>query len=454
MELLGLAGIIIGIVLFLVLAYKGWSTLWVAPVCAVIVAIFNQLNPVTAIANNYVSGMTDVIISLFSLIFMGAVFGKVYAETGAASSIAVTLVNKFVLPRKGEGQVKAAVFVILIVSAIFTFGGVDAFVVVFTLFPIIMVVAEKTDIPRKFVPALLCLGAPFIAAPGAPQHINIMVMQALKAQGIEISPTAGLVPGFVSVIIIAVLSYFTVVRLIIKSKAKGDKFEMGEAYCPPVENRELPNFWVALIPLLVVFILFLVFHEVLIALGAGIILAIILMFKYMVSRGDGCSEITLGKAIINSINTGAGEYPNALISIVTPSGLAAVIASTAAFGMVIGIFYGMQVHYMIAAIIVISIVVALTSSPPAAIFISIPIIMGIVGQSGMIPNIPGIARVVALASTTFETLPANGFVLLILGLSKIKHKEGYLPVFLMTVAYTLVGTVIAAVMFMLFPGLG
>ena len=43
--MIGLVGIVIALVLFLVLVYKGWSSYWVAPVCAIIVAVFNKMGP-------------------------------------------------------------------------------------------------------------------------------------------------------------------------------------------------------------------------------------------------------------------------------------------------------------------------------------------------------------------------------------------------------------------------
>jgi hypothetical protein len=37
-------GIFIGLVLLMVLAYRGWSIIWIAPICAGIVALFGGLN--------------------------------------------------------------------------------------------------------------------------------------------------------------------------------------------------------------------------------------------------------------------------------------------------------------------------------------------------------------------------------------------------------------------------
>lgn len=82
---IGLIGILIALIVFLVLIYKGWSSYWVAPICAIIVAVFNVMSPATAI-NSYLGGMVDLVQSLFFIIFFGAVLGKLYDVSGAAAS--------------------------------------------------------------------------------------------------------------------------------------------------------------------------------------------------------------------------------------------------------------------------------------------------------------------------------------------------------------------------------
>ena len=168
MLILGILGILIGVAFFIVFVYRGWSTYWVAPIAAVIVAVFNNLNPVEAVTKTFVGGMVDLIFSLFSIIFLGAILGKIYSDTGAAASIAKTLINRFVIHKQGKSQIKMAVLVLFIAFGLFTMGGIDGYTLTCTAFPICMLVAERLNIPRRFVPAMLCLNVAFMAAPGAP----------------------------------------------------------------------------------------------------------------------------------------------------------------------------------------------------------------------------------------------------------------------------------------------
>ena len=176
----GLIGIILALVIFLVAVYKGFSSYWVAPVCAIIVAVFNRMAPETLISS-YVSGIVDLITSLFFIVFFGAMLGKLYNDTGAASSIAKTLTNTFVIKRSGDAQVRAAILVVLIISALLTMGGIDGYVLAFTMIPICFVMSEMVDIPRRFIPGMMVLNCGFMAAPGAPQIDNIMAQAAIMS---------------------------------------------------------------------------------------------------------------------------------------------------------------------------------------------------------------------------------------------------------------------------------
>ena len=46
--IISLLGIVAGLVLLVVLAYKGHSIIWVAPFCAILVALFGGLNLLSA----------------------------------------------------------------------------------------------------------------------------------------------------------------------------------------------------------------------------------------------------------------------------------------------------------------------------------------------------------------------------------------------------------------------
>jgi len=477
-SVIGLIGIIIALALFLILVYKGWASHWVAPICAIIVAVFNQMAPEELISS-YVSGIADLMTSLFFIVFFGATLGKIYNDTGAASSIAKTLTNTFVIKRKGDAQIRAAIFAVLILTALLTMGGIDGYVLTFTVIPICFVISEMVDIPRRFIPGMMVLNCGFMAAPGAPQIDNIMAQAGIMsgvagnealapalAEGFHVSSTAGLIPGIVAVIIIAGGGYLTLTHMIIKAKHNGEHFDWGS--CPKVnegEERRLPNFIVSLIPLIVVFGVYTLFPmitgidvNIAIALGLGIVVAIVLMGRNLPVKDGRGNTLSMGNSIVQTLNKGTEDYPGALLMVTTPAALAAVVTATAAFGMVIESLAGFRVHYIILTIVVVCIIVGMTSSPPAALMVALPVVLGVMLGQGYLPDevlsaAPALARVSALAATTFETLPFNGLIVLTLKMTGTTHKESYKPMFIMSVGFTLLGTIVAGILLILFPGL-
>ena len=86
---MSLFGIILGLVLLIFLAFKGQSILWVAPICAAVVALFGMfedpsINVLTMYTENYMQGMANFTMSWFPAFLLGAVFGKMMEATGAA----------------------------------------------------------------------------------------------------------------------------------------------------------------------------------------------------------------------------------------------------------------------------------------------------------------------------------------------------------------------------------
>ena len=95
---LSLFGIILGLVLLMFLAYKGYSIIWVAPVCAVVVAVLSGYAILDAYIGDFMKGMADYVLQWFPAFFLGAVYGKVMDLTGSARSLGNALV-KLIGPR-------------------------------------------------------------------------------------------------------------------------------------------------------------------------------------------------------------------------------------------------------------------------------------------------------------------------------------------------------------------
>jgi len=449
---LGIIGIIIALIIFLYGAYRNVATLYLAPICGVIVAAFNGINLVEAFTDLHVNGVTEMLVMVFPTIFLGAILGKVFQDCGAAASIAKTLVNKFVMTTSGEKQVKVAVLIILIFTCALTFGGVDGFVAVFAIFPIVMIIAEKINIPRRYVPAMLCLGSGANAAPGVPSIYNIMNMSILKT-----SAMAAAIPGYITFFVVEIGIYFICSTMIIRAQKRGEVFELGT--CQPIpgedESKKGPSFIISILPLILVFALFAFARtSAATAISAGILLTILLMSQYLPKKGETAGiGAWLGK-VVESLNHGAMDGATALMTITAAAGFAAVVCKTAAFSAFVEQLFGFPLPPIFVALLLMIVIVAFTSSPPAALGIALPIAAtAFVWVENPVMSAEALARVGAWGVDTFATLPVNGLVLLTTALAQVKIKDAYLPIFLQTCIMTTIGAILCAVLVTLFPGL-
>ena len=465
---IGIIGIVVALIVFLWGAYKNVSVLYLAPIAGIIVAVTNGLDvtqaftsyhigavaPSTADPSVYeVGGVAGMLIQIFPTVFLGGLLGKVMTDSGAADSIATTLVKKFVMPVKDkEKQARVAVLIMLIIEVILTFGGIDGFVAVFATFPICMIVAEHVGIPRRYVPAMLCLSCGANSAPFVLSINNIVAMQVLHT-----SAGAAMIPGFISFVVIEIGVYFICANTIVRAMRRKETFDRGNVQIKEANiDAERPHFIISVIPMLAVFVLFIIFQNASLSLVVGILATVILMSKYFPKHEGANSGVGswVGK-IVDSLNGGAMNGATALMTITAAAGFAAVVQHTDAFNAFVGMLFGLPFPPMVTVTILIIVIVAFTSSPPAALGMGLGIVMGVANGdlSTMGINPDALARVAAIAVSTFETLPVNGLIILTTSLAQVKIKDAYLPMFLQTVIMTLVGTILCLILVMLFPGI-
>ncbi len=485
MEIIGLIGIVISLVLFMVLVYKGWHSYWTAMICAVIVALTNGVFwaeggfklALEGFAGTFAQGMVDLFGTMFWVVMLGAILGKLYEDSGMAYSI-FRFMNRFI-DKAGEGKkaVRTAYIWLFIMGGLLSLGGIDPYVQLFIMVPICALICKKLDIPRRLIPGMTCLFTCFIVCPGCPNIYNIMgeagVMSVIGSQiapdsgsplagrfDLVVSSTSGVVVGILGVLIIGIAAHFFMVNFTMKAKARGEHFDWGTMHPVEMNDRPCPNLVLSLIPLIAVFVLYaLVGLHISFCLAVGIILTIIFGVKYLPTTDRFNVNISLsrGKALLQSMNAGAASGPNALLTVIVPAALAAVITATPAFGMVVGMLSNLHIPGVILVAVVVMILVAITSSPPAALMIALPMTVGVLlGQThGTLEgiNLHAIMRVAILAAATFETLPFNGMVILNMDLAHTTHKEGYKPVGMISVVFTLVAAIVGVIIYSIVPGL-
>jgi len=126
--MIGLTGIFLALGLLIILAYRGVSVLLLAPLMAMLAAGFSSAPLLGLYTQVFMTSAGGFIISFFPLFLLGAIFGRLMDDSGAAQAIAKSLVA-----RLGSSQ---AILAVVLACAILTYGGVSLFVVAFAIYPI------------------------------------------------------------------------------------------------------------------------------------------------------------------------------------------------------------------------------------------------------------------------------------------------------------------------------
>jgi H+/gluconate symporter-like permease len=436
--MLSMIGLIGGLILLIVLTMRGMNILIVGPISALFVAVLSGLplfpqlvgEGEANLVGSYMSGFTGFIASWYLMFLLGAVFGKVMEDSGAADSV-----SRFVVDKLG---MKFAVFAIVLACAVLTYGGVSLFVVAFSVYPMALSLFKQADLPRRFIPAALAFGSVTftMTSAGSPEIQNWIPIDYLGT-----SPYAGWEVSLIVAVFMAVFGYWWLRRMINKAVSKGERFEAREEDPVIDGNRELPNPLMGLIPLLVVLIIAFIFHDslkqsaLIIALLGGVISAYLLNRNYFKGFWGAVSEGTIG-ALIAIGNTAAVV------------GFGGVAKAVPAFETAVDVMTNIPGSPLIGGAIAVSVIAGMTGSASGGQAIALPILAPHYMDMGVNPE--ALHRTVAISSGALDSLPHNGYVVTtIRSICNETHAAAYGAVGAVTVIVPLIGLAIAILLFSL-----
>jgi H+/gluconate symporter-like permease len=171
MTVSGLLGILIGLGLLISFAFRGWSVLLLAPLAALIAALFSREPLLAHWTQTFMASAASFLAQFFPLFLLGALFGKLMEDSGSVAAIA-----SFMTQRLGAQR---AVLAVVLAGALVTYGGVSLFVAFFVLAPMAQELFRAAAIPRRLMPAAIVLGTSTFtmsALPGTPSIQNAIPM--------------------------------------------------------------------------------------------------------------------------------------------------------------------------------------------------------------------------------------------------------------------------------------
>lgn len=190
---MGMLAIIISLLLLMFFAYRGISVLLLAPLMASLAVLLSGdvafLLPVYT--DTFMKALGNYVIQFFPLFLLGALFGQLMADSGAAQSISNGIVN-----RLGTHHV---VLTVVIACAVLTYGGVSLFVVAFAIYPISRELFRQANVPKRLIPASIALGSftfTMTALPGTPSIQNAIPIPYFGTNSFA-APGLGVIAGLI-----------------------------------------------------------------------------------------------------------------------------------------------------------------------------------------------------------------------------------------------------------------
>ncbi len=434
-------GIFLGLALLMFLAYKGMSIIWVAPIAALVVAFTGGLELIPAYTDAYMTGFVGFTKAWFPVFMLGAIFGKIMDETGAAKAVAhfiVSLIGK-----------KLAITAVVLACAVLTYGGISLFVVVFAIYPIALALFRDANITRRLIPGAIALGSftfTMTAVPGSPQTQNLIPIQYFGT-----TPTAAPFMGIAAALVMLLggMAWLTYRE---KFYAKKGVFFV-EPDKKGVENKDekLPHWALSLLPLLVVVLTLNIANiigketftellgrapfSIIESLAFGIVLAILLFWKRMPN-------------VVSTINAGAAGSVLAIINTSAAVGFGAVVRAVPGFATLKDFVLGIEGNPLIAESVAVNILAGATGSASGGMGIALEALGAnfvALSESSGIP-LEAFHRVASISSGGLDTLPHNGAVLTLLAVTAMTHKDSYIDIFMVATLIPIASVIVAIIM--------
>lgn len=450
--MLGMLGLIASLILLMYLTMKGVNIIIAAIISAVVVALTGGLNLETALTEHYMTGFTNYFYSWFLIFLLGAVFGKIMQVTRAADSIA-----NWVKDTLGPSR---AVFAVVAAAAIMTYGGVSLFVVGFAVYPIAVSLFKVANLPHRFIPAALVFGSISftMTAPGSPEIQNLIPTEFFGTK-----PTAGGIIGVLMALIIMITGGILLSRMVKKAVQNGEVFSLPNQPAGAANEsaaaletelsmqrpdaapggKEFPHVLMAILPLASVIAILNTAANftsstaaALISLTSGIILACILMIKYLIGFWEALAK-GAQDALVAAANTCAVV------------GFGSVAAQVAAFDTFVDALVNIPGPPLMGLAIAVTLICGITGSASGGLGIALPILAPMYMAQGLDPG--AMHRISALASGGLDSLPHNGYVVTtIRAICGETHKRAYWPIFILSVAMPTAVLFLAVILYSIF----
>ena len=388
----------------------------------------------------------------FPLFLLGAIFGKLMEDSGAAAKIAEVVVRTV--------GVQRTILAVVLSCGILTYGGVSLFVVVFAVFPLSRSLFRQADIPRRLIPAAIALWSftfTKTAMPGTVQIQNLIPMPFFKT-----TPFAAPGLGCIGSLLMFGLGMMWLNTRAARARRDGEGFG---AMLPSDEVRTevaqtLPNVWSSFAPIFSVLVLNFLFSKFVIPGWEASYLAEEQFGKTDLNKVLGTWSTILSMVVALlitmalhfrsieklklSLATGAKASLLPIFNTASEVGYGSTIQSLAGFTIVQKFVTGIAPgNPLISESIAVNSLAAMTGSASGGLSIALKALGETYYQRGINAGINPelLHRVASMSCGGLDSMPHNGAVITLLLICGVTHRQGYKDIAVVSILCPLAGTI-------------
>lgn len=451
--------IVVSLLLLMYLAYRGVTVLLLAPLMAALAVLLSgEINLYLPIyTDTFMKALGNYVIQFLPIFLLGALFGQLMADSGAAHTI-----SRWIVAKLGE---KHAIVTVVLACAVLTYGGVSLFVVAFAIYPIAVDLFRAADIPKRLIPATVALGSftfTMTALPGTPSIQNAIPIP-YYGTNVFAAPGLGLIAS--AIMLLGGLWW-------LRGRAASARLA-GEGYGEHKDNLDATAvegassgalshmpLSLAVLPLVLVISVNALFTYVVFprmdmsfiterfahltpakAIGLwALILALAVACATLV-----VSRLGHWRNLRDTVNKGVFGFMLPLFNTASEVGYGAVIAGLAGFTIirdaVLNVTPG---NPLISEAIAMNVLAGITGSSSGGLSIALQTLgsdyLRMAQEAGISPEL--MHRVAVMAAGGFDTLPHCGAIITLLAICKLTHRQSYLNIAAVTMGAPLLAQVV------------
>ena len=439
------AFLIIGLVVFIILCFKGYHTALAAFVGACIVAFGATDGWISAIFTAFPTGVGTFIINNGMVFFSSGVFAFVMRETRTGDAMANKIVEVM--------GVKFSPYAIFVVAALLQLAGINMYL--FIVAPMVFSLMKASDLPINIGYAA-CIAAPPIVSfslPGVTAMPNVLPTTYLGTT-LYAAPVLSLVCAAVGIILCIIYLQFIINKARKEGRGYVEQNSEGspEGVAIDVSGGQfgeipIPSFGKAILPVIEILVLAFFFQ-----MGLGVAALTSVCFSMWITTATVMLlnlEATKKITVKTILSRGWMDLAPFMVMAACVYGFGSVTQASACFQPLQEAFLNFNMNPYFSAWLSIALIAGLCADGIGGLILWLSTFGSAYAANPAVNN-GALHRILVSTSTTLDSLPHSGQVATGIAMFKTSYKESYIHSFILTVIIPIIFSLLAVVLAIIF----